>query len=483
VQVFSTGAVSKGLTSKNLKTVKNKADMKKKLQKFAFGLLLAAGSTTNTFAQWQTVGNAGFSAGDALNTSLAFSSSGEPYVAYSDGANSQKATVMKFNGTNWVNVGTAGFSAGSTLNSLLTIAFSPSGEPYVAYSDGANSQKATVMKFNGTNWVNVGTAGFSAGSITYGLIAFAFSNSGEPYVAYRDGANSDKATAMKFNGTNWVNVGTAGFSAGVVGGVSLAFSPSGEPYVAYQDATTFQKLTAMKFDGTNWVNVGTAGFSAGAAGGVSLAFSPSGEPYVAYQDATTLAQLTAMKFNGTSWVNVGTTGFTPGQSVYPSLAFSPSGEPYVAFSYVGNSLKASVMKFNGTTWVNVGTPGFSAGPAPFLSLAFSSNGEPYVAYSDGANSDKATVMKFAENTMGINEGGFQNTVSVYPNPANNFVTLSDVPSGSAVRILDITGKTVYSLIVAGEQTTINTSDLINGIYLIRIENNRNSVSRKLVVNR
>ena len=434
MQVFSTGAVSKGLTSKNLKTVKNKADMKKKLQKFAFGLLLAAGLTTNTFAQWQTVGNAGFSAGDALNTSLAFSSSGEPYVAYSDGANSQKATVMKFNGTNWVNVGTAGFSAGSTLNSLLTIAFSPSGEPYVAYSDGANSQKATVMKFNGTNWVNVGTAGFSAGSITYGLIAFAFSNSGEPYVAYRDGANSDKATAMKFNGTNWVNVGTAGFSAGVVGGVSLAFSPSGEPYVAYQDATTFEKLTAMKFDGT-------------------------------------------------SWVNVGTTGFTPGQSVYPSLAFSPSGEPYVAFSYVGNSLKASVMKFNGTTWVNVGTPGFSAGPAPFLSLAFSSNGEPYVAYSDGANSDKTTVMKFAENTMGINEGGFQNTVSVYPNPANNFVTLSDVPSGSAVRILDITGKTVYSLIVAGEQTTINTSDLINGIYLIRIENNRNSVSRKLVVNR
>ena len=40
----------------------------------------------------------------------------------------------------------------------------------------------------------------------------------------------------------------------------------------------------MKFDGTNWVNVGSAGFSAGESEYESLAFSPSGQPYVAYQD-------------------------------------------------------------------------------------------------------------------------------------------------------------------------------------------------------
>src|SRR5208283_1622323 len=61
---------------------------------------------------WQDVGNAGFSAGESYWLSLAFSLSGQPYVAYSDSLNSWKATVMKFDGTNWVYIGNAGFSAG-----------------------------------------------------------------------------------------------------------------------------------------------------------------------------------------------------------------------------------------------------------------------------------------------------------------------------------------------------------------------------------
>ena len=67
--------------------------------------------------------------------------------------------------------------------------------------------------------------------------------------------------------------------------VSLAFGSSdSQPYVAYTDWWKFGKATVMKFDGTNWVNVGNVGFSAGEADYTSLAFSPSGQPYVAYED-------------------------------------------------------------------------------------------------------------------------------------------------------------------------------------------------------
>jgi len=63
--------------------------------------------------------------------------------------------------SNWVNIGNAGFSPSITDN--ISLAVSPTGQPYVAFADIGNTSKATVMKFDGSTWVNEGTAGFSAG--------------------------------------------------------------------------------------------------------------------------------------------------------------------------------------------------------------------------------------------------------------------------------------------------------------------------------
>jgi hypothetical protein len=181
---------------------------------------------------WVMVGSIGFSPWEAVNTSLAFSPSGEPYVAFEDGGQSFKATVMKFNGVNWVNVGIPGFSI--DIADFINLAFSPTeSQPYIAYKDFGNSVKATVMKFDGNNWVNVGNAGFSAARVEY--INLAFNASGTPYVAYADWGSSEKATVMKFNATNWVNVGNAGFSESPVIDTDLAFSLNNEPYLAYSN--------------------------------------------------------------------------------------------------------------------------------------------------------------------------------------------------------------------------------------------------------
>ena len=116
-------------------------------------------------------------------------------MIFEDWGNSHKATVMKFEGSNWVNVGNAGFSAGQAL--FTNIAFSQSGQLFVAYEDYAYYEKATVMKFDGINWVNVGNAGFSASWANF--TSLAISASGVPYVAYSDYGNSDKATVMKYD--------------------------------------------------------------------------------------------------------------------------------------------------------------------------------------------------------------------------------------------------------------------------------------------
>jgi len=59
---------------------------------------------------------------------------------------------------------------------------------------------------------------------------------------------------MKFDGTNWVNIGTAGFSAGVTNYTSLAFSPSGYPYVAYNDWPNAFKVTVKYYNGPTGIN-------------------------------------------------------------------------------------------------------------------------------------------------------------------------------------------------------------------------------------
>ncbi|MFZ4619541.1 MAG: InlB B-repeat-containing protein [Bacteroidota bacterium] len=343
-----------------------------------------------SLSPWSTVGTAGFSAGTAGYTSLAFNGS-TPYVVYQDAGNSNKATVKKFNGTGWESVGAEGFSAGNVL--FNSLAFNDS-TPYVSFYDGANGGKVSVMKFNGSSWEIVGSAGFSAGLVFNPSLAF---TSSTPYVAYLDFANSSKATVMKFNGTSWEVVGAAGFSAGAASYSSLAFSGS-TPYVAYKDGGNSDKTTVMKYDGANWVNVGLEGFSTGIATYTSLAFSGS-TPFVAYADAGNSDKVTVMKFDGTDWIAVGTEGFSAGTATWTSLSFRDS-IPYVAYVDGNSSSKATVMKFDGSDWVTVGVAGFSSGTATYTSLAFNGT-TPYVAYRDGGNSDKETVMKLTGYSLDV----------------------------------------------------------------------------------
>jgi hypothetical protein len=110
---------------------------------------------------------------------------------------------MKFDGTNWVYIGNHGFSEGEA--DYTSLAFSPSGQPYVAYTDYVSYNRgAAVKKFDGTNWVYVGVMDFSNASATYTCLAFSPEN-GQPYVAYRDNGQTYKATVMYFDAPSGVH--------------------------------------------------------------------------------------------------------------------------------------------------------------------------------------------------------------------------------------------------------------------------------------
>lgn len=335
-------------------------------------------------SDWVLVGSKGFAAGDARQLSLVVDH-GRPYLSYVDAANSDRATVMSYDGENWATVGTAGFSDSSVGFPSLRI---DNGVPYVAYQDATGSlYRATVMKYEGGSWKPVGNKGFSAGSASNTSL---YIYDGVPYVAYKDGYHSGAVTVMLYDGDSWKPVGTPGFS-GISSMFTSLYIDSGIPYVAFSDGSAGGKATVMKYNGSQWSTVGNAGFSAGFAQYTSL-YVDNGVPYVAYIDSGNNSKATVMRYNGDEWETVGNAGFSTSYISYPSL-YMHDGVPYVAYIDSASSGKATVMKYNGITWETVGQAGLSHGAAGYTSL-YIDDGKIYVAYEDGTEYGKATVMRY-----------------------------------------------------------------------------------------
>lgn len=346
-----------------------------------------------TSSNWQFAGNEGLSVGRAMYQSIATSPSGEPYIAFSDGGYSDKLTVLRFDGTNWIPIGLPGFT--NNVGASISLAFSPAGQPYLAFWDGSQGGRVSVMKYDGSAWVFEGVPGFSAGAAWD--ISLAFGPSGIPYIAFTDDSDSSKASVMKFDTAGWVYVGSPGFSAIHAYFTSLAFLPSGEPCVAYEDGSIIAQVAVKKFDGVSWNYIGSSGFSHDAMY-TSLAIAPSGEPYVAYyQNGDTLKGIVE-KFDGTNWVQVGPAPFNLGGGGWSKLVFSPGGQPYVAY-VIENYQKANVSKFNGTNWTHVGNMNFSPGAAYHLGLAFNLSGHPFVVFQDHFDTLKTSVMYYPDDSI------------------------------------------------------------------------------------
>ena len=348
---------------------------------------LDCNDAVTTGTQWYTLGSAPTSSSQAQFTSVAIDGSNNPYVGYYD--NFTRGTVMKFSGGNWNNLGSAQFTSGSTQYNSLAI--DVNNTPYMAYQDAFSG--VSVMKYNGSNWANVGSTNFSLGQATY--VSLAIDPSGTPYVGYEDAyyLYSNKASVMMYNGSSWVVVGSYGFSPGTVSYTSMAVDPAGTPYIVFSDGNSSNKATVMKYAAGAWTVVGSAGFSAGATTYNNIAIDGSGTPYVVYNDGNSSNKATVMKYSAGTWTVVGTAGFSAGTANYTSIALDPGGNPYVAYSDGANGSKVTVMEFNGSSWVNFGSAGFSSGSANYTSIAIDGYGLPVVGFEDVSNSNRPTVMK------------------------------------------------------------------------------------------
>ncbi len=74
------------------------------------------------------------------------------------------------------------------------------------------------------------------------------------------------------------------------------------------------------------------------------------------------------------------------------------------------------------------------------------------------------------------------SISVYPNPAKNVVSISAPSAIDRIEMMNVLGQKVYeNATIGSENTTINVSDLDNGTYFVRIFCGNKMMTKKLIV--
>ena len=237
---------------------------------------------------WQVLGNSAIAQGS--NVSLCINA-GVPYIAFEDWTQGNKVSVKKMGSNGWEYVGAPGFSPFS-LPGILDIEAS-GGTVYIAARDESNpyNLKATVMKFDGTQWNIVGTRGFSGSTIDSDNPLALYN--GVPYVVAWD--DQHQGAVYKFNGTNWVTVGNP-FSVGISYSENLKFSPQGNLYVAYTDDGKMNRAELKKFNGSTWESIGGE-ISKANAEYLDFTFNQSETPFMTFQDGWYLRKTTVMTFD------------------------------------------------------------------------------------------------------------------------------------------------------------------------------------------
>ncbi len=88
---------------------------------------------------------------------------------------------------------------------------------------------------------------------------------------------------------------------------------------------------------------------------------------------------------------------------------------------------------------------------------------------------------------GIDQNALEQTLNVYPNPAKDVLQVALSYSGNknlSIKMVDLTGKTVMHKTMTNANAqliTLNTSTLSEGIYILHVNTNNESVARKVTI--
>jgi hypothetical protein len=199
-------------------------------------------------------------------------------------------------------------------------------------------------------------------------------------------------------------------------------------------------------------------------------------------DSTITLNLTIQSNSGTAtisacdsytWIN-GTTYTSSNNTATYTLTNAAGCDSVVTLNLTIQSVNPATT-VNGTTisttqsganyqWINCAnnTPISGANSQTFTATT---NGSYAVVITSGACSDTSECTTFS--TIGLNENELA-AFAIYPNPATDQVTISNIEVGSTVALVDVTGKVVSQIVASSTAVNVETSNFTPGVYFVTL---------------
>jgi hypothetical protein len=182
------------------------------------------------------------------------------------------------------------------------------------------------------------------------------------------------------------------------------------------------------------------------------------------------------------------TDYTPG---YPTAAAAGStGYGYTDIAVVenaSNNLASVVVTPSGDKDFRTATLAFNSGSNTSIAIfargigrnVTGSDGKGY-AWSNGSSEIRIDEVSLVEGVVASVNDVFSSTLSIYPNPAKEFVKISTSEIITGVEVYSLIGKRVISLSNL-KNNRLDVSNLSKGIYVLKVMSNDLVGSRKIII--
>ncbi|MEX1002882.1 MAG: T9SS type A sorting domain-containing protein [Crocinitomicaceae bacterium] len=457
------------------------------------GLSMAWSIQAQTTEEWQQIGDElTISTTTTDYIALEFDQFGTAYYAYSNNASNSSLNVYKMDGS-WTQVGPSDITSGAFIrNKALT--FDTLGVPIVAITDGTNN--LSVLKFNGTNWDTLGVDGFAGTDGTNYRVSMTMDSvTNQPVVAYRDDV-SNKLCIQTFNGTNWNYLnGGQNISVGAASLIDITVDYANRKLVAYAEgAKADTAVVLMTYDGaTQWQAASGTDSVASVAPVKNLEIDGSDAyPTIGYISASDDSIYYHRLQGFPTWAQYATPiGYADfytdiavkrskfmTSNIYPGAHFAYA-DPEAVYGITTKKAKDQDFSTTGTVQAEIlGAAGFDSNTPYDVTFGIDQDDSLYVAFGSPVTAIKVYKLRTVS-TASISQANKAN-LQIFPNPSNGLVTISTDLQEAKLKVIDTSGKTLYRSTINGN-STIDLSDLSNGLYFIQITQNAKVITKRIII--